>query len=132
MAEEDGAERPRDESEPEDGEASEKSQGVIAGREEMLGKDHGEHAVDVEVVPLDERADRRRADDEAEALFAGRAATRRCFRYRHGPSPVSCETGFAVPRRRYFYFESRQHHSFNESTLAGVGPQCRLSGIAAP
>jgi len=104
MTEEDGAERPRDKPEPKDGEASQERQLVIARREEMLGKNGGEHAVDVEVVPLDERADRGRADDEAETLFAGRAATRRCCRYRHRLSPVSCETGLAVPRRPRFRF----------------------------
>ncbi len=63
MPEEDRAERPHDEPGPEDAERIEEPVAHIAG-EEMRGEKPREHAVQIEIVPLDQRAAGRRADDE--------------------------------------------------------------------
>src|SRR6202030_942556 len=87
MAEEDRPERPHHEAGPEDAQTCQQGHVGIARREEMLTEKYGEYAVNIEIVPLDQRADRRCADDEGEALGCGpSASTGRGGRYCHGHS----------------------------------------------
>jgi hypothetical protein len=61
--EEEGAERPHDESHRERGQVRDERKRVVAGRIEERGDDRRQAAEDVEVVPLDHRADGGRGDD---------------------------------------------------------------------
>src|SRR6266851_3593347 len=67
MAEDDGAEGPDEEPGPEHEEAGDQRQRwVHLRREEVLAEEERENAVEIKVVPLDERAHRRGADDEGQ------------------------------------------------------------------
>ncbi len=71
-------ERPNRESGTERGERQEQGGDVVARREELGREEHGEHAVDVEVVPLDDRPCGGRADHEWElvAILRSRGGSR--------------------------------------------------------
>src|SRR5262249_60110604 len=74
---------------------------VECRREEVLAEKDREHAVDVEVVPLDERADRGGADDEGQVhalLVPARCLCRDC----HGrfPCALLMRFQFAAADRR--------------------------------
>ena len=62
-AEEQRAERPHDEADGEGGEIRDEGQRVVAGGIEERRDDRGQAAEDIEVVPLDHRADGGRGDD---------------------------------------------------------------------
>ena len=64
MSEHYGAERTHDEAGPEDAEAGQQGHRLVAGRKEVLAEEHGQDAIDIEIVPLDEGADGRGPDDE--------------------------------------------------------------------
>src|SRR5215470_17338144 len=79
MAENDGAERAYQEAGPEHRQAENERDGRIeGGGEEVLAEEDGQHAVEIEVVPLDERPHRGGADDEGEALLTAGKRPRRC------------------------------------------------------
>ena len=58
----------------EGGEAGEKRRPLVGGREEELPEEDRERAVEVEVVPLEERAEARREDDAPERSRVGLGA----------------------------------------------------------
>ena len=77
---------------PEDAKREQEAVAHIAG-EEMIGKETGQHPVKVEVVPLDQSAAGRRANNESEALLwfcciaIRRNRCRRPIDCRHDPLP---------------------------------------------
>jgi len=50
-------------------EAGEELSGVVAGRKKLLPEEHGEASVQIEIVPLEQCADRRRRDHAAQGLW---------------------------------------------------------------
>ena len=62
-AEHERAERPHDEADGEGREREDEGRRLVDAREEMRGESARERAVEEEVVPLEERAERRGADD---------------------------------------------------------------------
>ena len=76
MAEEDRAEGPNEKTRPEhEKTCNEGDRRVQLGREEMLAEKEREHAVEIEVVPLDQRADRGGTNDPRQAQGARRDAS---------------------------------------------------------
>ena len=71
-AEEQRAERPHDEADGKRREIRDERERVVAAGIEQRRDDRGQAAEDVEVVPLDHRADRRRGDDLPDAVVGGR------------------------------------------------------------
>ena len=65
-----GAERTHRKAGAEGGQRAEQLGGGVA-REEDRRQEGGEHGVEVEVVPLDDRADRGRANDEWDSIGSG-------------------------------------------------------------
>ena len=86
-AEDGRAERPHREAGTERGERSEERRGRVVLREELRGEERGEDAVQVEVVPLDDRSRRRGADHEGQAV--GRATARVDAAMQEPPSAAS-------------------------------------------
>ncbi len=77
-AEHDGAQRTHAEAGAEGGEAREERRALVPGREEELAEEHGQGAVEVEVVPLEERAQARGQDHAAQrSLIEGLGGSRR-------------------------------------------------------
>ena len=76
-SEEEGTERTDEKTDGEGGEIGDVRESVVAGRIEFRGKDGGEAAEDVEVVPLDHGADGGGEDYAPDAVF-GAAAHRDC------------------------------------------------------
>ena len=66
------AERPHAEAGAEGGEAREQLRRLVALREEQPAEEDRQAAVQIEVVPLEERSERRGEDDPPQALLAGR------------------------------------------------------------
>src|SRR5207253_1570900 len=77
MSEKDRAEGTQEEAEPEHRKAGQQCQVLVARREEVPSEKRGKHAVEIEIVPLDQRADRGRADDEWQIRVSARPAAAR-------------------------------------------------------
>ena len=61
----------------EGGQAGQQRRALVAGREEQLAEEHGQRAVEVEVVPLEQRAQARGQDDAADGGGGGGLAGNR-------------------------------------------------------
>jgi hypothetical protein len=71
------AQRPHSEPGTEGGQTGQEGRALVPGREEQLAEEHGQRAVEIEVVPLEERAQARGQDDAADGGGGGALAGKR-------------------------------------------------------